>query len=328
MKVLLTGGCGFVGINIARRLLEGGHQVVVFDSRPMLESAGAYLREAGYIWFVRGDVLQPRQLTDALLEYGIDTVVHGAAITPDTAREKNSFAQVMEVNLRGTLNILDAARKHGIGRFVYLSSVAVYGDASQMFDTMKEDTQCNPCNVYELSKYTSERAVMRYRELFGLNAYALRLADVFGVWETNTGVRDTLSAPCLALRAAMRGEEVRLSREGYCGWVYVRDIASSVEALLATRSLNHTIYHSGAVWRWSIARWCEKLADRYPGFRWRIVRPGEESIRYHANRDNGMFEITRLTEDTGYKPQYDLPRAFDDYLAWAEQHRELVMGKE
>ena len=128
MKVLLTGGSGFVGINIAEALLETGDKVVVYSRRPMPQEAAQELSTLpGELRWAKGDVSDKRRLLDGLREEKIDYVVQAAAITPDLARETEDMASVIRVNVLGTITTLEAAREHNVKRFVYVSSVAVYG---------------------------------------------------------------------------------------------------------------------------------------------------------------------------------------------------------
>lgn len=188
MKVLLTGGSGFVGINIAEALLETGDKVVVYSRRPMPQEAAQELSTLpGELRWAKGDVSDKQRLLDVLREEKIDYVVHAAAITPGLARETEDMASVIRVNVLGTITTLEAAREHNVKRFVYVSSVAVYGDASQNCDPVYESAPKNPHTTYELSKFATENLVRRYRELHGMDIVALRLGDVFGAWEYRTG---------------------------------------------------------------------------------------------------------------------------------------------
>jgi len=326
MKVLLTGGSGFVGINIAEAILEAGGDAVVYSRRPMPEQAAGELSGLpGKLDWVRGDVLDREKLLEVLRGERIDAVVHAAAITPDVHRESEQMSQIVRVNILGTLNMLEAAREAGVGRFVYISSVAVYGDSSQNHDPVYEWVEKNPHNTYEISKFATENLVGRYRELHGMNICALRLGDVFGAWEYQTGARDTLSAPYQCLKAALRGESVVLAKEACTGWVYAKDCGLAVVAALESNALKHFAYNCGSIYRWSIRQWCELLKRHYPGFDYAIGDFETASVRFHAQKDNGMFDMARMLEDTGFSPRFDLEKSFQHYVAWADKYPELTL---
>lgn len=324
MRVLLTGGAGFVGINIAEALLADSHELVILDTRPLPVQAETALLAKGAFRQIQASVLESEKIASALEDGCIDTVVHAAAVTPGPQREREQFADILHINLLGTMNVLQAAKEHGVKQFLYISSVAVYGDSAQRYKIVGEDVPLNPANVYEISKFASERSVSRYAQLYGMNAHALRLGDVFGAWEFDTGVRDTMSAPCQVLHAALAGGGTALWKAGRTGWVYVKDIANSVLAVLKSETLQHFVYNSSSLWQWSIADWCDLCAAHIPGFRWRMSGREEGTIHFHAEQDNGVFDIARLRQDTGFSPVYDLEHAFADYLQWARTYPELA----
>ena len=93
-----------------------------------------------------------------------------------------------------------------------------------------------PETVYAISKYAGERIALRYRRIWELDLVAARLGTVFGPWEYETGVRDTFSAPLLASSLVRRGSDVVLSGEGRKDWLYARDVAGAIAALLDCQS--------------------------------------------------------------------------------------------
>ncbi len=326
IKVLLTGGSGFVGINIAEALLETGNKVVVYSRRPMPQEAAQELSTLpGELRWAKGDVSDKQRLLDVLREEKIDYVVHAAAITPGLARETEDMASVIRVNVLGTITTLEAAREHNVKRFVYVSSVAVYGDASQNCDPVYESAPKNPHTTYELSKFATENLVRRYRELHGMDIVALRLGDVFGAWEYRTGVRDTLSVPYQCVKAALTGERVILAKEACTGWVYGKDCGLAVAALLTAAAPRHFAYNCGSVYRWSIRQWCELLKKHYNGFDFTVGNFENSTVRFHAVKDNGMFDMTRMREDTGFVPQFDLQKSFDHYIRWVDKYPHLTL---
>lgn len=313
---MLTGGTGFVGLNIAEALIARGHAVVALDRAPAPPKALTRMGDA--FTAVTGDV-GDAALLDRLFEtHDIDLVVQAAAITAGTERERRDAAGIVRVNLGGTLAVLEAARRHGVGRLIYTSSSTVYGENSYADDPLDEaSTLPVPESLYGISKYAAERSALRYRTLHGMDIVAVRLSAVFGPWERDTGVRDTLSPLLQATRAARAGEEAVLQRDGPRDWVYARDVASAVATLLtAPQPLSHPLYNVGPGVVWSVGEWCRKLADRYPGFRWRVGTP--YSIDLHGPRDRNRLAIARLTADTDWRPRFNLEAAFEDYLGWLD----------
>lgn len=320
MNTMITGAGGFVGLNVAEALLREGRDVVLFDARPALPDDARETFDAlpGRATYVRGDVLDDSAVAAVLAEHDVDRVLHMAVITPGLDRERRHAQRIVEVNLMGTMAVIEAARAHGVRRFVYPSSASVYGHAS-FDDALLEEATTHPIPdaFYAISKYAAERGVLRAGELWGLPAVAARVGAVFGPWEHETGLRDTLSGPMQATRSALRGEEVVLPRPGPVDWVYARDVAGALIALLDTETTRHPVYNVSGGTRWTVADWCARLLEAYPGFSYRFAEPGEAPTIAMGPRDRSPLAIDRLREEI-YRPRFDLSTAFDDYRAWID----------
>jgi nucleoside-diphosphate-sugar epimerase len=314
MKILLTGATGFVGLNIAEALLARGDEAVLYDAAPMPGEAGTALRSHAGTWrLVEGDVRDGRALLAAMA--GCDAVVHAAVITAGVARERADAATIVDVNVRGTTMVLEAARQAGIRRVVHLSSAGVYGDNSFTGDIIDEEaTAPAPSTMYAITKYAGERIALRYRVLHGMDVRCLRPGYVFGPWERNTGVRDTLSPVLQASVAAARGEAAILPRACVRDWVYSRDVAGAVLALIDRRQVTGAVFNCAGPEAWALEAWCERLQRVHPGFSYRYGAPG--NIVLHQDVDRRPMSLRRLREDAGYDPVYGLDRSWADYREW------------
>jgi UDP-glucose 4-epimerase len=174
MRALVTGGAGFIGSHIAQRLVETGHEVVVLDdfstgSRANVAAIGNDVR------VVEGDV---RSLeTVETCAAGCDVVFHEAAIVSvpfSVERPQESH----DVNIQGTLNVLQAARKARVRRLVFASSAAVYGEEPTFPKT--EAMRPEPVSPYGVEKLTGEHYLATWSKLFGVETVALRYFNVFG----------------------------------------------------------------------------------------------------------------------------------------------------
>jgi nucleoside-diphosphate-sugar epimerase len=172
MKYLVTGGAGFIGSHIADALVEQGHDVVVLDNfstgkRENLISAPTQL--------VEGDIRDPETCIKAAK--GCDGIFHEAALVsvPDSI---NRPRDNHDINITGTLNILEAARQQGVKRVVFASSAAVYGDNPEL--PKREDMLPEPKSPYALAKLAGEYYLKVYADCFGLETVALRYFNVFG----------------------------------------------------------------------------------------------------------------------------------------------------
>ncbi|MDQ0217724.1 NAD(P)-dependent oxidoreductase [Peribacillus cavernae] len=328
MKVLLTGGTGFVGINIAEKLLDEGIDVVIYGLHPLPgEVERAFQKLRGNHVFVKGDIVDQNLLDSTIKKYNLTAVIHGAAITPDVEREIKDGRTIVNVNCMGTVEALEAARKNNIEKFIHLSTIAVYGKTAVEDKILIEDSSTlKPEELYDITKFAAERIAIRYKQLLGMNIVVARMGNIFGPWEYYSGVRDVMSAPFQAAQLAISGEKALLPRAGYKNWVYSRDIAASLLALLKTDSLNHDVYNVSSRYYWSVEEWCKLLEEKYPTFSYEIVNNiREENVIYRA--DHAPQQIDRFVDDTGYVPFFDLKKSFEDYTEWMEKNLDFVSAK-
>lgn len=327
MNVLVTGGSGFIGINIAEVIAGSKDNVVILysRSRPPYQAVEMLEQLPGKVIWEKGDVQDEARVSDVMKTYAVDHVAHAAVITPNADREREQMETIIQVNCLGTLRVLAAAKANHIRRFVYVSSVAVYGKMCQEADPVFVDTLKSPANTYEITKYATELFCKRYAELHHMDVVSLRLGDVYGAWEYRSGVRDTMSAPCQAAFCALTGTTARMKKEGFTGWVYGRDTARAVQALFTAEKLTQSSYNCGGVGRWSIPQFCDRLGRLYPNFKY-CVDPDEKepNVTFFSEKDNGLFDMEQLEQDTGFCPVYNLEKGCEDYMAWLEKYPEMV----
>ncbi|MGZ9067532.1 MAG: NAD-dependent epimerase/dehydratase family protein, partial [Burkholderiales bacterium] len=241
------------------------------------------------------------------------------------ARELSDFDRIVDVNVKGTAHVLAASAANGVRRVVYVSSGSAYGGALLAAETLIEATPAEPDTLYAITKYASERLCARFRDLRGLDAVCVRLGSVFGPWERDTGVRDTLSLPFQIYRRMAADEEVILPRlEAKRDWVYGRDVASGILALIDAGTLRHTLYNlsSGVQWNGFALKFCEQLKQAFPHLRYRVAADGEAAnVSFLGERDRATMSIGRLTEETGYRPRFGGGDVFSDYVAWLAANR-------
>lgn len=273
MATLITGGAGFCGINIAHALLARGDTVVLYG----LESVSGAARDSlhsltGTLHHYVGDVRDANALSKALAQYQVKRIVHGAAITAALEREKTQAATIMDVNLGGTIHVLEAALRHNIQRVVQLSSGAVYGASVKQSGWLHPDHDAPvPDSLYGISKMASERVGLRYRNTRNLDVVVLRLGVVFGRWEYDTGVRDTLSIPLNLCLLAESEQEARFTSSLPNDWVYASDVAQGVCKLLDAPHCERGLYQVATGKKWSAEDWCQRLQGLYPKFRYQVV---------------------------------------------------------
>src|SRR3989337_3598089 len=173
-KFLVTGGAGLIASNLCEKLLKQGHRVVVFDnlSNGKEENMKEFIDS---IEFIKGDIRDKSAVERAVKD--IDYVIHLAALG-SVPRSIEDPSTTHEVNVTGTLNVLDAARNTGIKRVVYASSSSVYGDTPVL--PKKEDMFPTPLSPYAVSKLSGEYYCRAFYQVYGLETVALRYFNVYG----------------------------------------------------------------------------------------------------------------------------------------------------
>jgi UDP-glucose 4-epimerase len=213
MRVLVTGGAGFIGSHVVDRLLAAGMAPRIFDVRQSEHHA------AEEVDTVLGDLLDRPALQTAMK--GCDAVVHlaAAADVDDVALRP---AEAEAVNARGTLNVLEAARGAGVARVVYASTIWVYGSATGTVD--EDHTVELPEHLYTATKLAGEMYCRSYQALYGLDCTVLRFGIPYGPRARPAGVIP------IFVRKALAGEPVTIAGEGLQSrrFVYVEDLAEGV----------------------------------------------------------------------------------------------------
>ena len=176
MKYLVTGGAGFIGSNIVRELLNRGENVRVLDNFATGKRENVFcFRDNKNFKLIEGDLRSFHTVRDAVRE--VDYILHQGAL-PSVPRSINDPITTNDVNILGTLNILEAAREFDVKRIVYASSSSIYGDSEELHK--REDMFIQPLSPYALSKYTAERYCQIFTKIYNLESVCLRYFNVFG----------------------------------------------------------------------------------------------------------------------------------------------------
>jgi len=330
MSTLVTGGCGFVGINIAEELLKDEEDVVLYDCIGLPAAARESLRKyTARLTVLPGDVKDVATLDRALREFEIRDVIHAAAITPGADREAREPREIVDVNISGTVNLLEACRNAGCKRLIYVSSGVAYGKAHDDGGVLREDlSHPRPDDINGITKFAAEQIALQLGALWNLQVVCVRVGTVCGPWEFDTGVRDQLSVQLQVAKLAVRGESALVpASESWRDWIYSRDAAAGLVAVLKARNPRHSMYHlsAGRQWGGSLLDWCEALKKVFPRFSWRIVVGGEQpNVDFPRGRDRTPMDIGRIVEDVGFKPRFGSREAYDDYIEWIQCHLDFV----
>ncbi len=234
MRVLVTGGAGFIGSYLVPKLLESGMEVVVFDLASEPKTLAAVLDR---IIYVRGDLASPADLYRVMITYRPEGVFHLGAILagPCDDNPLNGF----RVNFLSTQTLLDSSLAIKVKRFFMVSSISVFG--RDVAEPVPDHAVKNPETIYGQTKLASEHLMLWYARKHDLDTRGLRFTWVFGPGRTQ-GITAVYSS--LILDAIARGETISVPNPDEKGdWLYVKDAVKAILALWNVPNPKQCIYN-------------------------------------------------------------------------------------
>jgi len=305
MKTLVTGGAGFIGSNLTRALLDGGHTVTVLDN--LSSGYRQNLQPYHDVRFLEGDIRDQRMVAEAI--NGVEVIFHLAASVGNKRSIDDPISDA-EINVIGTLRLLEAARKAGVRKIVTSSSAGIFGELKTL--PIREDHPIEPDSPYGASKLCEEKECLAYAKLFGLETVCLRYFNVYGINQRFDAYGNVI--PIFAFQMLSwqpltiygDGEQTR-------DFVNVRDVVqANLKASLTTGVSG--AFNIGSGTRISINKLAELMAEVSgiaPDVRYRPPRPGDV-------RDS-LADISAATAVFGYMPRIDLSDGLAEYMAWASE---------
>lgn len=301
-QVLITGGAGFIGSNIARLVAQQTRaRVVVLDD---LSSGHRSNLEGLPVTFVEGDVRDAGVVRRAI--EGCDTVFHLAASVGNSRSIENPVRD-SEVNVLGTLRVLEAARDAGAGKVVYSSSAGIFGELKTL--PIREDHPIDPDTPYGASKLGGEKLCLAYAKLYPIEAVCLRYFNVYGVHQRYDAYGNVI--PIFAHRV-LHGEPITIFGDGEQtrDFVDVRDVAEANLRAAMTPGLSGA-FNIGSGTRITINRLAALLIAE---------SGGDASVRHVAPRKgdvrDSLADISAAQGAFGYRPATALEDGLRDYMAW------------
>lgn len=311
-KILVTGGLGFIGHNVVRRLLDHGYEVAVTDTQTnygivpqdeldyLLSERMTIIGEVA-LKCHRVDISDIQGVDWLVRTYRPDTVIHLASFPRQKVVNKNPQLGSRSMS-EGLLNLLEASVRNSVCRFLYVSSSMVYGDFT---DDVTEQAECRPQGQYGIMKLAGEWLVRDYTRKYGMTHTIIRPSAVYGPRDVEDRVISKF------LLTAMRGGTVCVNgATETLDFTYVDDVADGIVSAAIEPQANNQTYN--------ITRSHSKTLLAAAELAVKIAGRGNIEVR---DRDasfpsRGSLDITAARRDLGFDPQVDIEEGFQRYYEW------------
>ncbi len=310
MKILVTGGCGFIGTNLVRLLSQSGHDVAVYDN--LSRGRREWLDDCD-VEIVQGDILDIARLEKALA--GIEAVVHlaayGSVIESITDPGPN-----FDNNVVGTFNVFSASSRAGVGKVVFASTGgALIGNAEP---PVSEESLPRPISPYGASKLCGEAYCHAFGHAYDIDMVALRFANVFGPQSAHKKGAVTAFS-----KAVMLGEPMIIFGDGSASrdFLYVDDLCHGIQLALEARLPGCSVFHlaSGEETRViDLARGIARVAGKPD-------HPIEHREKRRGEVDRNFATYDRIREALGFEPSYSFEQGLAATWQWFQDNREATL---
>ncbi|MBI4672640.1 MAG: SDR family NAD(P)-dependent oxidoreductase [Chloroflexi bacterium] len=304
MRALVTGGAGFIGSNIVSHLIGEGHTVVVLDN--LLSGYRQNLDPFPQVQFVQGDVRDAAVVERATK--GVEVVFHLAASVGNKRSIEHPIDDA-EINVLGTLRVLEAARRNGIRKVVFSSSAGIFGELKTI--PIREDHPVEPDSPYGASKLGAEKLCLAYAKLYPLECVGLRYFNVYGVNQRYDAYGNVI--PIFA-HLILRGAPITIFGDGEQtrDFVNVRDVVQANYKAAMTRGVSDAF---------NIASGTRITINQLAALM-RVASGLPVQIEYSAPRKgdvrHSLADISAAANAFGYPPTVDLHTGLCEYMAWVK----------
>ncbi len=305
-------GSGLIGSQVARILVEREEKPVLMDSASQPQAIGQIV-DLAKVTLIAGDVLRPLSIVDALRTHGISKIAHTAANPLLTLGAQKEPYAAINLNIMGTVNVLEAARVSGVTRVVVSSSSVLNhylegGEDDGNFG--KEEAFPRPTTFYSATKQAVESLGLNYAKWCGIEFAGLRYGAVFGPWSGAGG-----GGPSNIVREAiaLAGKEATIP-PGAMEWVYSKDAARGTVLALDAKDLGSRVFNVTMGSLTTPSEMASAIVAVVPGAKVKFDAPAGTGIAL-SNRDS-RADLGRAKRYLGYEPQFKLQEAVKDLGDW------------
>ncbi len=315
MKILITGGAGFIGSNLTEYFLNKNYEVVCLDNfatghRHNIEG---FLSNSNYT-LLEGDIRDLKDCQDAV--NGVDFVLHQAALGSVPRSIKDPIT-TNEVNVSGFLNMLTAARDAKVRRFIYAASSSTYGDSESL--PKVEEVIGKPLSPYAITKYVNELYAEIFSKTYGIETIGLRYFNVFGRRQDPHGAYAAVIP--LFVKQLMKHESPVINGDGNYSrdFTYIDNVIQMNELAMTTENPEavNTVYNTAFGDRTTLTQLVQLLKDNLA-----ILDPkiAEVQVIYGPNRagdiPHSLASIEKAKINLGYNPKFSIETGIKEAVSW------------
>ncbi len=308
MKIVITGGCGYLGSNIAKRLLSAGHEILIIEN-----FSTSVRNELKDCQIVKCDITNPKELEN-LKATGYDVLLHLAA--QSSGPKSFDIPDIdIKINILGTLNMINWCRDNDIKRILFASSFVVYGDNPNT-EILSEVEACNPKSIYALSKYASEQLLKIYAEPLGIQWNALRMFNIYGPGQDLSRNDQGMVSIFLNIVRNNNYVGVQGSLDRFRDFIYIDDVVQGWELCLLNNEFPNQIYNLGSGVKTHLSSLIDSLIEAYG----KTNQVKVEEVGTTPGDIMGCYaDIFKISDQLGYKPKFSLEKGIEHFKEWAEK---------
>ncbi len=310
-KALVTGGAGFIGSHLSRRLLDAGWDVLIIDNL----STGYRSNVPDGAKFIELD-LSKESFVDQLPHEGVDVVFHLAAQSSGEVSFDNP-AYDLKTNCLSTVLLLDWCVEKKVNRFIYTSSMSIYGDVENL--PVKEDEFPRPKSFYGIGKLASENYLRVYQQTYGINFTALRFFNVYGPGQKLENLRQGMVRIYMAFVAKKETVLVKGSGDRFRDLVYVDDVVDATTAVVDNPVTFGQSYNVGTGKKTVVNNLIQMIAKAF-GY-----DPTTYPIKYTDGTPGDQFgmyaDISKIKKAIGWFPKIDTSEGIHRMVNWIKEEK-------
>ena len=311
MKILITGGMGFIGSNLIDLLLQEKHNIIVLTKSYSKKKNISHIRDK--IKVEKVDITNHRKLSNIIEQYKPEMIIHLAGETSHSKSFENPLKDI-DSNAKSTLFLLEKIREMQLKcRFILGSTFIVIGKPKKL--PVNENSPCNPTTIYGVNRLAGEQYCKIYHEVYGIDTISFRITNSFGPREQIVAKKNAIN---FLIHQAYRGEKITIFNEGkfFRDLIYISDVVSAIKIIMKKGKSGNLYWISSnkKTWFYKLGNMLEKLTNAKIKF--------VETPRYTKKVDVGNFVVDNSKlRSLGWKPKISIEEGIEKTLKYFKDEK-------